>query len=135
MNKFKNGLIGLALFLSLAFVGVLLSSRQGGAQNPHASSSVEIISPLPLPVTVNLSLQPGGTVNVGNTAASPVPVRDVDSTRQPFQTGSSFYTAFAGGANSTIVQVPAHKRLLSSTYLRISGYSMVRRNPAITTLT
>ena len=68
----KNIILGL-LTASLISVGVLINSEQGVAQNPNPGSApVNIVSPLPLPVTGTVS----GTVQIAGT----VPVRDASET-------------------------------------------------------
>ena len=86
MNRFKNYLAGAAL---IAVVGTFVSSRQATAQggpngqgNPvPGSAPVNIVSPLPLPVTGNVDLASGASVNIANPATSPVPVQLGISTR------------------------------------------------------
>ena len=54
MKQFRNRVIGIAMLLTLAAVGVLMTAYPGGAQNrgnPNPGPDVTIVGPLPLPVT------------------------------------------------------------------------------------
>src|SRR5439155_23134862 len=97
--KFKTAILPVLIPLVLAFFA--LSSATQAAPSP------------PSPTNVNVVNTP--SVNVINTTASPVPVRDVDNpAKQPFQ--AEVVGGFADGASSTgditIATVPAGKRLV-----------------------
>lgn len=78
MNRFYRILIIAAAIVSFGAASTLINSHQAVAQNPKPGSApVNIVDPLPLPVTV---------VGIDN-GTSPVLVRDVDNAaRRPFQT-------------------------------------------------
>jgi hypothetical protein len=75
MQRLKQNLLLAAGCTVLVVTGLFMNSRQAAAQNPHPGSApVNIVAPLPLPVTGSLGVT--GTVNV----------RDVDNAvRTPFQ--------------------------------------------------
>lgn len=83
MEKLRQNLVIAAAFIVLGITGLFMNSTQVAAQNPNPGSApVNIVSPLPLPVTGSLSVS-GGSVAVSGT----VDVRDVDRTvRTPFHT-------------------------------------------------
>src|SRR5262245_58718870 len=94
-NFSKKQFLVAAMFAVLAVaVTSLMNSRQAVAQNPNPGSApVNIVAPLPLPVTgsttVSGTVAISGTPNVKvtNPATDPVIVRDADNpARRPFQT-------------------------------------------------
>src|SRR5688572_15979244 len=93
MKQFRNRAIGIAMLLTLAAVGVLMTAHQGSAQNGNpnpGSAPVNIVSPLPLPVR-----------NVN------------EPTLQPFR-GRIELVFVSGnlGSNRLFMTVPAGKRLV-----------------------
>jgi hypothetical protein len=67
MSRWKETSIWVAGLVTLGVVGAALSPRPAVAQNPSPGSApVNIVSPLPMPVT--------GTVNVGNLGSTTLPV-------------------------------------------------------------
>jgi hypothetical protein len=91
MNRFKNQLIVVAAFTLLAVIGTIMNSRQVEAQGPPNGLAVNIVNPIPVPVTgsttvsgtVAITGQPLG-VNVNNsptvslTAGTTVLTKNVD---------------------------------------------------------
>jgi hypothetical protein len=126
MQKFKN-----QLMTALA-VGVLIGSLVlGGAFAGHAApdlppQNVNVINTTSNPVptqavgtttvagNVNIANQP--TVKVGNTAAAPVAVRDVDNPgRHPFQFFATFSKSGGNFISDNQIAVPSGKRLVIET--------------------
>ena len=109
MQRLKQNLLIVAAIMVLGITGLLMSSQQAVAQNPKPGSApVNIVSPLPLPVTG--SLEVGGTVNV----------RDVDKTvRTPFQIRAKqrrrHYQLFYGGSQSELNNRVRNLRLFGPT--------------------
>jgi hypothetical protein len=117
-----------------ASVAALLSIgavAQQPAPKPSPSTPVTITGPLPvpvtgsatvsgsvavtntpLPVTGTVGLTSGSSVSIANTAANPVLIRDVDGTKEPFQTRLSGAAANSAGVNSDPISVPAGKVLV-----------------------
>ena len=83
MHAFNQKLLTAAVFTVLGITGLFMNSRQAEAQNPFPGAApVNIVSPLPLPVSISGT----PTINLTNTAANPLIVRDVDNpARRPFQ--------------------------------------------------
>jgi hypothetical protein len=122
MNRLRNHLIAAAVLSVLAVTGTIMNSRQAAAQGPPNGLAVNIVSPVPLPITGTVSsaitgtvgvtgtvgLASGASVHVNNTAADPVRVRNVSDDepgRNPFQqdfvVGST-----APGCNTTSCSIP-----------------------------
>ncbi len=79
MNRLRVSIVGTVLFLVVEVTCMLMTSHKTAAQKPpDPGPSVNIASPLPLPVTGTLSFAAGSAVSVNNPASSPVLVRDVD---------------------------------------------------------
>ena len=100
MQRLKQNLFIGAGLTVLGMTGLFMNSAQVAAQNPHPGSApVNIVSPLPLPVTGSLSVS-DGTVAVSGT----VNVRDVDRTvRTPFHaTLSNSVPSFAVEASQSL---------------------------------
>jgi hypothetical protein len=66
MNTLRKNLVTFAVLGMLALIGSLMNSHYAVAQGLPTGQSVNIVNPLPVPVT--------GTVNVGNLGAAPLPV-------------------------------------------------------------
>jgi hypothetical protein len=77
MNRLRNQLIVIAFIAVLAFLGMLVRSSRAGAQNSRPPTPVDLVNPLPVPVTGTMGFSAGSTVNIANTASSPVLARDV----------------------------------------------------------
>jgi hypothetical protein len=115
MAKFKERMVVGAIVVALGMIGMFMSAHQVTATTPPpAGPSVTILGPLPLPVSINgdVSLTPGGSIQITNPASAPVLVRDVDAgSSEPFQaTGVIGFSA--GHAGTFFATVPAHKRLV-----------------------
>jgi hypothetical protein len=76
MKRFKNHLIAAAVLSVLAIVGTIMNSHQAKAQGPPNGLAVNIVNPVPLPVTGSTSVSgtvaatQSGTWNVGITGNS-----------------------------------------------------------------
>ena len=112
-NRSKSVVLA-SLVVTLGVAGAFLISERSIAANPEPGSApVNIVGPLPLPVTGTLGLAPGGSVTVANPATNPVLVSNInESLREPFQFASVFIAFSSGGSNSNVVTVPANKRLV-----------------------
>jgi hypothetical protein len=106
-------LFAAGLLLALPAIGAL-------AQNPHPGSApVNIVSPLPLPVTGDITLAPGGSITVVNPSSDPVLVQDVNGpARRPFAitatdfVGSPTGHCAVGGCTLLFPAVPAGMRMV-----------------------
>jgi hypothetical protein len=72
MKRFKNHLIAMAVLSVLAIVGTIMNSHQAQAQGPPGGLAVNIVNPLPVPVTGSLGISGTPNVNVANPATAPV---------------------------------------------------------------
>lgn len=125
MTAPRSLIIGLTVVASTAIVGILTTSAPADAQNKRPPTPVDIVSSVPLNVSGNVALAPGGSVNIGNLPDSPVPVFVVgEAAKEPFQQ-STISTAFNGSSSSAeVITVPAGKRLVIehfSAWINASG--------------
>ena len=125
MNPMRSLAIGVTVVASTALFGILTTSAPADAQSKRPPTPVDIVASVPLNVSGNVALVPGGAVTIGNVPEMPVPVRDVDRVaKEPFQQ-ATISTAFSGSSSSaTIITVPAGKRLLIehfSAWINASG--------------
>jgi hypothetical protein len=88
MKRFKNHLIAVAVLSVLAIIGTIMNSHQAKAQGPPGGLAVNIVNPLPVPVTGsttvsgtiaatqsgawNVGITGTPNVNVTNPATAPV---------------------------------------------------------------
>lgn len=104
---------GLACLLSQAWGASAQALGPEAATQDKKATPVIVVNPAPVPVSGTVSI--GGTpaVTVGNTEATPVPVRDVGRVAtERFQT-AIIPTGFTGSsASSNLLTVPAGKRLV-----------------------
>ena len=85
------------LVVVVAQIGLAMLAADAGAQNPHPGSApVNIVGPLPLPVTGNVNVT--GSVSVAQ--------------QEPFQFGTVSTSFNTGSGLATLVVVPAGKRLV-----------------------
>jgi len=115
MHKLTNKVIAVLAAGVLALIGSLMSSREAAAQQqgPPDGLAVRIVNPLPVPTTGTVGLAPGATVVIGNAAAAPVLVRDVDNpARTPFQAKLCPVNCTGNLAFPTSLIVPAGKQLV-----------------------
>jgi hypothetical protein len=119
MNRFKNHVIAAAVFSVLAIIGSIMNSHQAAAQGPPSGMSVNIVNPLPVPVTGSVTstvtgtvgLASGASVHVNNTVTDPVRVRNVNDAVQPFQGGGACTVlAGLGACEQNLLLVPSGKR-------------------------
>jgi len=110
--------IGYQLFAAILF-GVLPASDALAANPSPGSAPVNIVSPLPLPVTGDIRLVPGGSITIANTSSNSVPVQEVDSpVRRPFVitatdfVGSPTGHCAVGGCILLFPTVPAGTRMV-----------------------
>src|SRR5215471_17367047 len=73
MKRFKNRLIVGAVFALLVTIGSLMNLHQAAAQGPPTGLAVNIVNPVPVPVSITGSNGITGTVQVANTPTSAVP--------------------------------------------------------------
>jgi hypothetical protein len=69
MNRIKNHLIAAAVLSVLALIGTIMNSHQAAAQGPPNGLAVNIVNPVPVPVSGNVGI-------TGNSAANPLIVED-----------------------------------------------------------
>jgi hypothetical protein len=93
MNRFKNLLIVAAVFTLLMVIGTVLNTRRVAAQGPPGGMAVNIVNPLPVPVTGattvsgavaatqsgiwNVGVTGTANVHVANPATAPVLTLDI----------------------------------------------------------
>jgi hypothetical protein len=115
MTLLANRAVVAAAFVVVAVSALVIGSRDVGAQNAvPGSAPVNIVGPLPLPVTGTVTVTNAPTsTTVNNPATNPVLVRDVDvEQREPVQF-RGVTTSFTGSSGSTsFVTVPAGKMLV-----------------------
>jgi len=108
MNRFKNHLIAAGLLSVLAIIGTIMNSHRVAAQGPPTGMSVNIVNPLPVPVTGTVGVTGTQNVNVANPATAPVLFLNVnDPGRIPYQKVIS-----AKGPFLTFPAVPSGHRLV-----------------------
>ena len=81
MKRFKNHLIAAAVLSMLAIIGTIMNSHQAAAQppGPPGGLAVNIVNPVPVPVTGSINstvtgtvgLASGASVRVDNTVPTP----------------------------------------------------------------
>ena len=120
MNRVHKTQITFAvLFKALALIVMFTSSSNAAAQgNQTPGPHVTIVSPLPLPVTGEMTVQPGGSINIANPATSPVPVQFGIAKR--YQA-----TQFAGSSIAGVTLVPLVETgaTFIVTFLNVIGFS------------
>jgi hypothetical protein len=85
MNRFKNHLIAGAVLSVLAVIGTIMNSHQAAAQGPPNGLAVNIVNPVPVPVTGSLGITGTPKVTIDSTQL-PLSVMDADSpSRHAFQ--------------------------------------------------
>ena len=110
----RRRILGVSSLIVLGLACFLITPRRSEAQNPIAGSApVNIVGPLPLPVTGSVNIGAGSSVTVANPQTSPVLVRDVDETaKEPVQAGSVPTQFDNGGTRISLLTVPSNKRLV-----------------------
>jgi hypothetical protein len=135
MNRFKNQLIAAAVLSMLAIIGTIMNSHQAAAQGPPGGLAVNIVNPLPVPVTGSITVAgtmaatQSGSWNVGITG----PIVNVDSPgRHPYQ--ATFENSSGGTLLFQSPVVPPNHRLVLQ---QISAYTLLNNqfNPAPNDLT
>lgn len=115
MRTFKNYLTAAA---ALALVGLAVSviyPDRASAQGGRPPTPVEIVAPVPVPISGNVGITGTAAVQVGNNAANPVLIRNVDN---PVKQAVTFHAEVdlsdgsLGEANLNAFAVPAGKRLV-----------------------
>src|SRR5262245_43903111 len=106
MNKLTKLIIPVTVLGALLVISSLVNSQQSGRAAPSGPTVTIDQSQLPLPVIGSTAIT--GTVAIGNTAESPLFVRDVDNpARHPF---AIFMT------DSQIFRVPNNQRYVVEHY-------------------
>ena len=133
-------------------MGTIMNSHQAAAQGPPGGMSVNIVNPLPVPVTgsvtstvtgtvgltsgTTVGLASGASVRVNNTVTDPVRVRNVNDAVQPFQ-GTGVCTVPAHSATvcfQNLFFVPTGKRAVIEYFSgNANNISVGQVNFAITT--
>jgi len=86
MKRLKNQLIAAAVLIGFAAIGTFMSAHRAGAQGPPAGLAVNLVSPLPVPVTGSLTLPGTVSANITNPATAPVLALNIaDPGRIPYQ--------------------------------------------------
>jgi hypothetical protein len=128
MKRFKNHLIAVAVLSVLAIIGTIMNSHQAKAQGPPGGLAVNIVNPLPVPVTGsttvsgtvaatqsgawNVGITGTPNVNVTNPATAPVLFLNVnDPGRVPYQSSKSANCS-NGRCQATFPAVPSQHRLV-----------------------
>ena len=115
MNRFKNCLIVGAVFALLVTIGLIMNSHQVAAQGPPNGLAVNIVNPLPVPVT-------GST----NPATAPVLALNVnDPGRIPYQSKVQD-DCLIGSCDLIFPVVPANHRLVIQ---NVSGRALFPSTP------
>ena len=125
MNDFKKRMLVTAVIAGLAVIGYLTNSQQAVAQGPPGGLAVNIVNPLPLPVTGSTTVSgavaatQSGTWNVGiagNSVSNPVLIGDVDNAaRRPVQTSlceANATTSTSGCIDPDTFAVLADRRMV-----------------------
>src|SRR5215831_13589077 len=96
MTTFQKRALLTAVIAGFAVIGYLMNSQQAVAQGPPSGVAVNIVNPVPLPVTGSTTVSgavaatQSGAWNVGiagNSTSNPVLIGDVDNAaRRPVQT-------------------------------------------------
>ena len=112
MIRFRLLSIVLAL-ASLAVLAMVWAPEPAVAQGPPGGLGVNVVN-TPLPVTGSVTVAPGTSVQIDNTVADPVRVRNVNDAIQPVQesTNCDLPASTIGCGPTTIYTVPAGKRLV-----------------------
>jgi hypothetical protein len=136
MNRFKNHLIAMAVLSVLAIVGSIMNSHQAAAQGPPNGLAVNIVNPLPVPVTGsttvsgtiaatqsgawNVGLTPGASVgitgtpnvNVTNPATAPVLFLNVNDPGRIAYQSVTRASCVKNTCNGVFPAVPSGHRLV-----------------------
>jgi hypothetical protein len=99
MKRFKNLLITLTVLSVLAVIGTIMNSHQAAAQGPPNGLAVNIVNPLPVPVTGSTTIS--GTVEstIANTPTTAVPTVAAPAASQLYE---SSCTGFFNGGSAII---------------------------------
>jgi hypothetical protein len=120
MTSYRRLLFGAAMFSTLVAVAIIFNYRQVSAQNPNPGSApVNIVGPLPLPVTGETSVTgtvavtQSGTWNVG-ISGTPLPVQDIDNpARHSFQkNGNLLIPSGSRGNDAVLFVAPANRAVV-----------------------
>jgi hypothetical protein len=115
--------MAVAAIAVLAVIGSVMNSRQAAAQGPPNGLAVNIVNPLPVPVTGSttvsgtVNLAPGATVTVGNllTVVSAADLNPYQESKQFSWNTPSCGNVVPSQCNVTFSPVPAGKRLVVQT--------------------
>jgi hypothetical protein len=142
MRTLKNYLTAAAALALFGFAASLIYPERASAQRGGPATPVQIVAPLPVPISGNVGITGTAAVQVTNTpsvtvagtptvtvvnnATNPVPIRNVDN---PVQQAVTFIAEVAvpdgsfGEVNSSAFTVPAGKRLVLE---YVSGYAFLQ---------
>jgi hypothetical protein len=113
MDSNRKRLVAATAFVIMAGAALIVGTNTVGAQNPYPGSApVNLVAPLPLPVTGTVAVTGAPTsVTVNNTVSEPVPVTSVDQVeRVQFRAVPTGWTGDFPQVN--LVTVPAGKLLV-----------------------
>src|SRR5262249_39112767 len=114
MKRFKNHLFAAALLSALAIIGAIMNSHQAAAQGPPNGLAVNIVNPVPVPVTGSLGITGTPNVPVTNPATTPVLALNVnDPGRIPYQKQQTCIPQRSGECIAPFLNaIPANHRLV-----------------------
>jgi hypothetical protein len=138
MPTLKNGLTAIAALALFGFAAALIYPERASAQRGGPPTTpVEIVAPVPVPISGNVGITGTAAVQVTNTATNPVRIRNVDNPVQQAVTFSAEVVVPDGSfgeINSNAFTVPAGKRLVLE---YVSGHASLQpgQKPLVSMIT
>jgi hypothetical protein len=124
MNRFKDHLIAAAVLSVLAIIGTIMNSHQAAAQGPPNGLAVNIVNPLPVPVTGSTTIS--GTVEstIANTPTTAVPTVAAPAASQLYESSCTGFFNGGSGMICTFAPPPAgHTLFIETASIRSSPTS------------
>jgi len=116
MRTLKHGVTAIAALALFGVAASLISPERASAQRGGPpTTQVEIVAPVPVPISGNVTVTGTPSVVVANNATNPVRIRNVDNPVQQAVTFSTEVTVADGSfgeVNLNAFAVPAGKRLV-----------------------